>query len=103
MKSVEISHLIIMAVVAFGDTICDCFMYAPKLPLEFTNSIRIKGKVVNFKSISVYPNGMLSFWFEEESGECSYLTLKEVQLYCPYLFVSIVTHIFDRIENVKEC
>lgn len=103
MKTIEISKLIIMTVIAFGEGICDCFMYMPKLPLEFTHGIEIKGKVVNFIGISVYPNGMLSFWFQEENDKCTYLTLDEVKKYCPYLFVCIITHIYDMIENVKEC
>lgn len=103
MKSVEINKLIIMAVIAFGEGICGCFVYEPKLPLEFTHNIKVKGKMVNFKAIGVCSNGMLSFWFEEENDKCSYLTLEEVKTYCPYLFVSIITHVFDMIENVKEC
>ena len=102
MKSVEISKLIMMVAIAFGEGICECFVYEPKLPLEFTNGIKIKGKVVNFVAIGVYPDGTLSFWFKEENDKCSYLTLEEVKTYCPYLFVSIITHIFDLIENVKE-
>ena len=100
--TIAIKDLIAMAVIAFGDGVCDCFVYTPKLPLVFTNNINIEGKIVNFKAISVYPNGMLSFWVEN-GDKCSYLTIEEVKRYCPYLFVSIVTHVCDLIENLKEC
>ena len=100
---IAIEKLVAMVVIAFGESICECFMYTPKLPLVFTENINVNGKSVNFKSISVFPNGMLLFWFEKEDGYYGTLTIEDVKRHCPYLLVSIITHVFDMIENVKDC
>ena len=42
-------------------------------------------------------------WFEDESGDTFSYSLDEVKCVKPILWTSIITHVFDMIENLKEC
>lgn len=102
--TIAIKDLIVMAVIAFGDGVCDCFVYTPKLPLVFTNNLRIEDKpLMDFKGIAVYPDGELKFLFANKHDDLDMFSIHMVNHYFPCLFASIVTHVCDLIENLKKC
>jgi len=106
MKSIEINKLIAMFIIAFGKAIGKGFTYFPKLPTCFAHHLDFNhscGCYANFLCLRVNSELQVECWFEDESGDTFSYGLDEIRRVKPILWTSIITHVFDMIENVKEC
>ena len=106
MKSIEINKLLAMFIIAVGKAIGVGFTYFPKLPLCFTQHLDFNRSCrcyANFLCLRVNSELKVECWFEDESGDTFSYSLDEVKCINPILWTSIVTHVFDMIENIKDC
>ena len=106
MASVEINKLLVMFIIAMGEWNGSQWEYFPKLPscfAENNNLAKIGKGNSDFLRLTVNDQMRVECWFSDEDGELFYLDLIDVKFLRPLLFTSIVTHVFDMIENVKDC
>jgi len=103
MKSIEINKLVVMFVIAMGNAIGCGFTYISKLPTCFSKHITLNKVYVDFICLRVNSKLELECWFVDEDENTFSLSLDEVKCVKPTLWVSIITHVFDMIENLKEC
>ena len=104
--STAIEKLIAMFAIAMGVAIGEGFTYSPKLPTCFTQHLDFNGSCgcyANFLCLRVNTELTVECWFKDESGDTFSYSLDEVKCIKPILWTSIITHVFDMIENVKEC
>ena len=104
--SIAIEKLVAMFIIAMGVAIGEGFTYFPKLPTCFIQHLdfnRSCGCYANFLCLRVNTELKVECWFEDESGDTFSYGLDEVKCVKPILWTSIITHVFDMIENVKEC
>ena len=103
--SIAIEKLVAMFIIAMGNAIGEGFTYFPKLPTCFTQHLDFRscGCYANFLCLRVNSSLEVEVWFEDESGDTFSYGLDEVKCVKPILWTSIITHVFDMIENVKEC
>lgn len=106
MKSIEINKLIAMFIIACGEAIGIGFSYIPKLPscfrehLDFNNCC---GCYADLICVRVNSDLEIECWFQDKDGDTFSYSLDEIRTMKPYLWISLITHVFDMIENVKEC
>lgn len=104
--SIAIEKLVAMFIIAMGVAIGEGFTYFSKLPACFTQHLdfnRTCGCYANFLCLRVNTELKVECWFVDESGDTFSYGLDEVKCVKPILWTSIITHVFDMIENVKEC
>jgi len=102
-KSVEINSLVLMFIIAMGKQIGLGFTYIPKLPTPFSKNLDFQnscGCNADFVCLRVSSEGEVECWFYDgDNGTFSY-TLDEIRKMQPMLWVSIITHVCDMIENL---
>lgn len=104
-KTIGIETLIAMFVVAMGEWNGVQWEYFPKLPNCFTENLNFQascGCNADFLRLTVNDLFGVECWFVDEDGDSFYYGLDEIKKTHPFLFVSIITHVFDMIENVSE-
>ena len=105
--SIEIEKLLVMFIIAMGEWNGSQWEYFPKLPSCFTENVKLRLPLTTFNgdflSLRVNDNMEVECWFIDENEEQYYFSLETIKMAAPLLFTSIVTHVFDMIENVKEC
>ena len=102
-KTIEIKKLITMFVIAMGKQIGDGFTYMIKLPSCFGENINFQTCHGNLLCLRVNSDLEIEVWFVDKIGVTFEYPIEDIRESHPFLFVSIVTHIFDMIENVKDC
>ena len=102
---IKVEKLIAMFVIAMGTYNGTQFEYFPKLPSCFVENLYIKPLECDADFLRITTNnlGGIECWFVNENEEPFVMPLRDVMKYAPLLYTSIVTHVFDMIENVKEC
>lgn len=101
-KSIEIEALVAMFVIAMGKQIGVGFTYFPKLPSCFSKDINFAyGCNADFLCLRVNSELEVECWFEKENGETFSYSLGKVMKMKPYLWVAIITHVCDMIENIE--
>ena len=106
--TIEIEKLIAMFVIAKGMPFCGAFVYEPKLPKPICEGIKFNGCCpTNAKlgCLCVNSSFKVECWFigtYDGKEKVFYMSLEELKMYQPMLFVSIFTHIYDMIENIEE-
>lgn len=104
MKSIEINKLLAMFIIAMGNAIGDGFTYFPKLPTCFTQHIMFPNRFyADFLCLRVNSSLEVEVWFVTTEKETKCISFGEIERSQPHLFASLITHVFDMIENVKEC
>lgn len=103
--SIDTESLIAMVVIACGQHDGCFFEYFPKLPSCFTENLNFQGSCgcnADFLRLTVNDRFGVDCWFADEDGDTFFYSLKEIMATHPILYVSIVTHICDMIENLEE-
>ena len=78
------------------------FTYFFKLPTCF-KQVRFKGSIVELCAMQVNSECNLEFWFIDcHTDETFSLSLDYIKKNYPLMFASVVTHVYDTIENVDE-
>ena len=101
--NIKTNDLIAMAIVAFGFC-CVEWTYYPKLPKPFSENLPFVGMCdnkANLLCLTLDDSNNVKVWFEDEMGDTKALTLDEVKVRYPFMFVSLITHICDMIENAE--
>lgn len=101
-----IEKLVAMFVIAMGTYDGSFFEYYPKLPSCFVEKLNFQrqcGCNADFLRLTVNEFGNVECWFIDGNENSFFYSLNETMKMHPLLYTSIVTHIFDMIENVKEC
>ena len=105
--TIGVETLIAMTIIAVGTPIEEGFAYFPKLPKQFCENLTIKLPKCVFKgdllSIRVNDQFGVELWFIDDNEEQYYFSWKTIAQCAPTLAAIVFTHIFDIIENVKEC
>lgn len=104
-KTIGIETLIAMFVIAIGEWNGVQWEYFPKLPNCFTENLNFQascGCNANFLRLTVNDLCGVECWFVDEDGDSFYYSLNDIKKSHPFLFVSIITHVFDMIENIVE-
>ena len=101
--TIDIEKLIEMAIIACGKNDGYFFEYYPKLPSCFTEKLNFTawGNNADFLRVTANDKFGVDCWFVNKDGETFYYDLKEVRKLHPILYVSLVTHMFDVIENLE--
>ena len=103
--TIAVEKLIAMFIIAVGTLIGEGFTYFPKLPALFAHHLDFNhscGCYANFLCLRVNSELNVECWFEDEDGDTFSYSLDDVKNIKPILWTSIITHIFDMIENIKE-
>ena len=100
-KTIEIKKLITMFVIAMGKQIGNGFTYMIKLPSCFGENIKFQDCKANLLALRVNSDLEIEVWFVDEDGNTFVYSLADIRETHPFLFVSIVTHVFDMIENIN--
>ena len=104
-KTIGIETIIAMFVIAMGDWNGTQWEYFPNLPKCFTENLNIQascGRNADFLRLTVNDLFGVECWFIDKDEDLFYYSLDDVKKAHPFLFVSIVTHVFDMIENVND-
>ena len=103
MINIKAEALIAAYIVAMGEWNGVQWELFPKLPTCFTDNLDFQsscGCNADFLRLTVNDIFGVEVWFVDENGCAFYYGLNEIKKSHPYLFVAIVTHIFDMIENL---
>ena len=101
-KSIEVEALVAMFVIAMGHAIEEGFAYFPKLPSCFSKGINFSyGCNADLLCLQVSTDLKIKCVFMKEDGETFSYSLGEVMKMKPYLWVAIITHVCDMIENIE--
>ena len=103
MINIKAEALIAAYIVAMGDWNGVQWELFPKLPTCFTDNLDFQsacGCNADFLRLTVNDIFGVEVWFVDENDCAFYYGLNEIKKSHPYLFVTIVTHIFDMIENL---
>ena len=104
--SIGIEKLVDIFVIAMGVIVGEGFVYSPKLPTCFTKHLDFNnchGCYADFLYLCVNTELKVECWFKDECGDTFSCSLDEVKCIKPILWTSIITHVFDMLENLKEC
>ena len=105
--TIGIETLIAMFIIANGKFNGEEWEYFPKLPKQFRENLTIKLPKCVFKGdlLSIRANDQfgVELWFIDDYEEQYYFSWKAIAQCAPTLAAIVFTHIFDMIENVKEC
>ena len=100
--NVSIETLIAMFAIAMGEWNGAQWEYYPKLPKCFTDNLNFQsscGCNADFLRLTVNDLMGVECWFADEDGDSFYYGLNEIKKTHSFLYVAIVTHVFDMIEN----
>ena len=103
MINIKAEALIAAYIVAMGEWNGVQWELFPKLPTCFTDNLDFQsscGCNADFLRLTVNDICGVEVWFVDENDCAFYYGLNEIKKSHPYLFVAIVTHIFDMIENL---
>ena len=100
-KTIEIKKLITMFVIAMGKQIGDGFTYMIKLPSCFGENIKFQDCKANLLALRVNSELELEVWFADEDVDTFDYSLEDIRKTHPFLFVSIVTHVYDMINSIN--
>lgn len=103
--TIGIEPLIAMFVFASGEFNGEVFEYFPNLPKSFSENIDFQnscGCNADLLCLRVNDQFDVEVWFADKDGDTFCYGLKEIQKSHPMLFVSLFTHIFDMIGNLKD-
>ena len=100
-KTIEIKKLITMFVIAMGKQIGNGFTYMIKLPSCFGENIKFQDCKANILALRVNSDLELEVWFADEDGGTFAYPLASIRETHPFLFVSIVTHVYDMINSIN--
>jgi hypothetical protein len=108
---VDIEKLIAKFIIACGkldDKHNMEFSYLPHIPSCFSENVPFKGHTVRLLSINTMMDEdiAVSVWFEDENCHAFWVNIEELIKRQPFIYASLVTHIFDMINNfedVNEC
>ena len=100
--------LIAMYIIAVGEWDGICFIDYPKLPNPFCENVRMSseciGDLLSLRVPNDLDNGLqVQFWFMDEDENEFFYTWEEVMMAKPMLCAVVLTHIFDMIQNMKDC
>ena len=102
-KSIEVEALVAMFIIAMGKQIGEGFTYFPKLPSCFSKGISFSyGCNADLLCLQVSTDLKIKCVFMKEDGETFSYSLGEVMKKKPYLWVAIITHVCDMIENYED-
>ena len=99
-ENTKIETLMVMFIIAMGDWNGTQWEYYPKLPNCFTESIGVCNG--NFLRLTVNNLYKVECWFVDKNDYPYCYPLETIKKHCPILFASIVTHVYDMIENVNK-
>lgn len=104
-KTIEINKLLVMFIIAMGEWNGVQWEYFPKLPSCFVENLNIKPLECKADFLRLTVNDLcdVECWFIDKDEQIFCMPLRDMIKYAPLLYTSIVTHVFDMIENVKEC
>ena len=103
-KTIEINKLLVMFIIAMGEWNGSQWEYFPKLPSCFTQHIMFPNRFyADFLCLRVNSSLEVEVWFVTTEKETKCISFGEIERSQPHLFASLITHVFDMIENVKEC
>ena len=100
-KTIEIKKLITMFVIAMGKQIGDGFTYMIKLPSCFDENIKFQDCNANLLALRVNSDLELEVWFADKIGITFEYPIEDIRETHPFLFVSIVTHVYDMINSIN--
>ena len=103
--SVKVNDLIAMFIIAMGEWNGVQWEYYPNLPNCLTENLNFQsscGCNADFLRLTVNDLFGVECWFADEDGDTFYYSLDEIRKSHPYLYVAIITHVYDMIENVEE-
>ena len=104
LTSVEINKLVAMFIIACGEWNGVQWEYFPSLPSCFCNNINFQnscGCNADFLCIRVNDLFKVDVWFADEDGDTFWYDLEEIKEMKPLLYTSIITHVYDMIENIE--
>ena len=102
--SIAIEKLVATFIIAMGKAIGKGFTYFPKLPSCFTQHIMFPNRFyADFLCLRVNSSLEVEVWFVTTEKETICISFGEIERSQPHLFASLITHVFDMIENLKEC
>ena len=105
--TIGIEALIAMFVIAMGEFNGEEFVYYPKLPTPFCTNVALHLPKCTFHgdllSLRVNENFGVELWFIDKDEEQYYFSWETIKSARPTLAAIVFTHIFDMIENLKEC
>lgn len=102
--SVSINPIIAAFIIACGEWNGSQWEYFPKLPSCFCEKITFYGGHTNADLLRLCVNDQLGVecWFIDENENMFWLDLDDIKKSHSFLWVAIVTHIYDMIENFEE-
>ena len=100
-KTIEIKKLITMFVIAMGKQIGDGFTYMIKLPSCFGENIKFQDCKANILALRVNSDLELEVWFADKYVNTFEYPIEDIRKTHPFLFVSIVTHVYDMINSIN--
>ena len=106
MITIEVEKLIAMFIIACGEWNGVQWEYFPKLPKCFSDNLNFQNSCgCNADLLCIRVNNLfkVDVWFADEDGDTFWYDLDDVKKTHPMLFVALFTHVFDMIENLKEC
>ena len=104
MKKIDIDKLVMMYVVAAGNSDGVAWEVFPNMPDCFTEGLSFDGRKADFLRLTVSHDGdgEVFCWFMYEDEEMFHLSLGEVRKRKPVLYISIVTYVYDMVMNLDE-
>lgn len=102
---VSIEPLIAISVIAMGEWNGVQWEYFPNIPSCFSEDIDFQnscGCNADFLHLTVNDLGGVECWFIDENESTFFYGLNDIKKSHPLLFTSIVTHIYDVINNMEE-
>ena len=102
--NVKIEPIIAMYIVAMGEWNGVQWELFPKLPNCFTDNLNFQsswGCNADFLRLTVNDLFGVEVWFADEFGDTFFCSLEEIKVRHPLLFTSIVTYVYDMIENIE--
>ena len=102
--NVKVEPIIAMYIIAMGDWNGVQWELFPKLPSCFTDNLNFQsscGCNADFLRLTVNDLFGVEVWFADENDDAFYYGLEEIKVTHPLLFTSIVTYVYDMIENLE--
>ena len=105
-RVVSAASLVAKYIVAQGEFNGTEWELFPNLPNCFTDNLNFQsscGCNADFLRLTVDNNSQVQCWFADEDREAFFYPFIDIVISQPYLASSIVTHVFDMMENLNEC
>lgn len=105
--TIGMEPLMVMFIITMGEWDGTSFVYYPKLPTPFCTNVALHLPHCTFHgdllSLRVNEDMKVEFWFIDKDEEQYYFSWETIKSARPTLAAIVFTHIFDMIENLKEC